>query len=98
MDFGINPIHSFIWLVSFIGIIISIIYMFKYKNHKGYAVAALTYFLDVFLYNLALHSTLVWGINILNFQRLEIWSGVVRLHGLFLLISFLIIAPIARRK
>jgi hypothetical protein len=98
MDLGINPIHSVIWLVSFIGLIISIAYIIKYKEKRGYGITALTYFLDVFLYNSVLHLQLVWGFHFLTLQGLEIWSGVVRLHSLFLLISFLLIAPSARNK
>lgn len=98
MDLGINPIHTTIWVVSFVGLIISIVYIIINKEKTGYGIAALTFFLDVFLYNLALHGKIVWGFDFLTLKQLEIWSGVVRLHSLFLLISFLIIPELVKKR
>ena len=95
MDIGINPIHTFIWVVSFIGILVSFLWMRVHKERRGYAILPLSYFLNVFFYNLVLHATFVWGMDISTFNQLEIWSGVVRLHSLFLLLFYLIFQPIA---
>jgi hypothetical protein len=90
----INPIHTLIWIISFFGILVSFFFMWKYNDKKGYIILPLTYFLDVFFYNLVLHTTCVLGLNILTFQQLEIWSGVVRLHSLLLLIAIIIFQPV----
>ena len=89
-------IHTFIWLISFFGIIIGLLWM---RNHtqKGYVIPALTYFINVFLYNCAFHATFVLGMDILTHEQLEIWSGVVRLHSLFLLIAYILVQPVRRR-
>jgi hypothetical protein len=94
----INPIHTLIWIISFFGIIVSFFFIWKYDNKRGYIILPLTYFLDVFFYNLVLHATYVLGLNILTFQQLEIWSGVVRLHSLLLLIAIIIFQPVRSKK
>ena len=95
MDIGINPIHTFIWVVSFIGILVSFLWMHVHKERRGYAILPLSYFLNVFFYNVALHMKYVFGIDILAYEQIVIWSGVVRLHSLFLLLFYLIFQPVA---
>jgi hypothetical protein len=70
------------------------------RNHtqKGYVIPALTYFINVFLYNTAFHVTFIWGMDILTPYQLEIWSGVVRLHSLFLLIAYILVQPVRRKS
>ena len=97
-DIVINPIHTLIWAVSFLGIVISLFFMWKYDKKRGYIVGPFTYFLDVFFYNLVLHATYIWGMDILTFNQLELWSGIVRLHSLFLLIGFIIFQPVRSNK
>jgi hypothetical protein len=94
-DLLLNPIHTVIWGVSFVGILISFLWMHIHKERRGYAILPLSYFLNVFFYNLALH--MVYGLHtdVFTLQQLEIWSGVVRLHSLFLLIFYLIFQPVA---
>jgi len=98
IDIVLSPIHMIIWAVSFFGILVSLFFMYKYNKKRGYIVGPLTYFLNVFFYNFALYSTYVLGLDILTFQQLEIWSGVVRLHSLFLLISFIVFQPVRSNK
>lgn len=98
IDSIFSPIHTVIWLVSFLGILVSLFFMWKYDTKRGYIIGPLTYFLDVFFYNLALHATYVFGLDIFTFQQLEIWSGVVRLHSLFLLIGFIVFQPVRTKK
>jgi len=97
IDIILSPIHMVIWIVSFIGILISLFFMYKYNRRIGYLIGPLTYFLDVFFYNCALYATYAWGTSILTFNQLEIWSGVVRLHSLFLFIAFIIFQPVRDR-
>lgn len=87
IDFSI---HKLILIVSFFGIVVSVIQFFRYPHRIGYMIAPITYILNVFSYNLALHY------GLLNFQNLEIWSGIVRLHSLFLFIIYIIIQPIKK--
>lgn len=94
VDITISPIHTLIWATSFLGIFISLFFIWKYNDKRGYIVGPLTYFLNVFFYNLVLHATYIWGMNILTFNQLEIWSGVVRLHSLLLLIGFIVFTPV----
>jgi hypothetical protein len=98
MESGINSIHTAIWIVSFFGIIISLFFMWKYDTKRGYIIGPLTYFLNVFFYNLALHMKYVFGIDILTYEQIVVWSGIVRLHSLFLLIGFIIFQPVRSNK
>jgi hypothetical protein len=97
IDIILSPIHTVIWLTSFIGILISLFFMYKYNRKIGYLIGPLTYFLDVFLYNCALYATYALGTSFLTLNQLEIWSGVVRLHSLFLFIAFIIFQPVRKR-
>jgi hypothetical protein len=98
IDIIISPIHTVIWLTSFVGILICIFFMYKYDRKRGYIIGPLTYFLNVFFYNCALYATYQLGMDILTFNQLEIWSGVVRLHSLFLFIAFIIFQPVRSNK
>jgi hypothetical protein len=50
--------------------------IFKHPERLGYMVAPFSYVLDVFLYNLVLHLTLVYHMDLLNITQLEVWSGI----------------------
>jgi len=98
IDIVLSPIHIIIWAISLLGILISLFFMYKYDRRRGYIISPLTYFLDVFFYNLALYATYILSINVLTFNQLEIWSGVVRLHSLFLFIAFIIFQPVRNKN
>lgn len=86
-----NQIHNLIFLVFSIGIIVSLIQLYRFPRRWGNIIAPLTFFLNGFMYNLFLH--FAW-INIVN---LEFWSGIVRLHGLFLIIIYVLYEPVGKR-
>jgi len=94
----VNPIHMVIWLTSLLGILISLFFIYKYNRKRGYIVGPLTYFINVFLYNLVLYSTFILGLNIFSLNQLQVWTDVVRLHSLFLFISFIIFQPVREKK
>jgi len=98
MEELINPIHTLIWFISFIGIVISIAAIYFNKGRWGYILAPFTYLVNVFLYNTVLHATIVYNIGNVTFQQLEIWSAVVRLHAMLLAILYIIFRISARGK
>lgn len=91
MDLLKSPIHDIIFIVSFLGIILAIVELKYHPDRRAYIIAPLTYLVNVFLYNFALH------FNLISYSYLEIWSGIVRLHSLFLFIAYIIFEP-KRRK
>lgn len=97
MDLSISNIHTIIFILSFIGIVLSIFQMYFHKEYIGYILAPFTYLIDLFLYNLFLHLNLVWGISIVSLEGLEVWSSVIRLHSLFLFIAYIVLQPTIRR-
>jgi len=96
MKVAIDPIHTIIWIVSFIGIIISLSAIYFRRDRWGYVIAPLTYLVNVFFYNTALHATLVLNIGNMTLQQLDFWSSVVRLHALFLAIMYVIFRAVRR--
>jgi len=98
MEILINPVHTIIFVTSFVAIIISIMVLICYKKRWVYIIGPLTYFINLFIYNLFLHLTYVSHLGLLTFQQAEFWSGVVRLHSLFLFISYVIVQPLIRKR
>jgi hypothetical protein len=90
---GTNPIHTIIFAISFFGLVISIIVWCYAKERRGYLVAPISYLINVFAYNVALYLTVVADVPILSPQGIEWWSGIVRLHALFLCIGFILAQP-----
>lgn len=97
MDLEISNVHTIIFILSFLGVIVSILEMYWHKEYVGYILAPFTYLVNLFLYNLFLHLNLVWGINLVSLQTLITWSSVVRLHSLFLFIAYILLQPTIRR-
>lgn len=93
MEDAMLPIHTIIFAVSFVGIIIAVVQIYLHKELFGYILLPLTYLVDVFLYNFVLHATFIWGADWLSLSQLEFWSGVVRLHSLFLIIALIVFQP-----
>lgn len=94
MDLIINPIHSVIFFVSFCGIVISLILFYYDRKNWGSVIGPFSYFLNVFVYNLFLHLKYVAGIDLISYNGLIFWSGVVRLHSLFLFMSYILVRPL----
>lgn len=87
-----NPVHDVIFLASILGIIIAVIEIYIHRVKWGYIIAPLTYIFNVFAYNFFLH------FHLMSEEFAESWSGVVRLHALFLAIAYIIIESIYRNK
>jgi len=77
---------------SLAGVIISVLFLTRHGNKKGYIIAPFTYFLNSFLFYLAI-TLWEYNINILTLQGLLIWSTIVRLHALIIILSYIIIEP-----
>lgn len=84
-------IHPVIFIVSIIGIIVATIWMSLHKDHWLIAVPPLSYFLHVFIFNVVLL------LGLIPWEELETWSGIVRLHSLFLFIALIIFYPIRKK-
>lgn len=97
-DLGLDSIHTIIFIGSMISIVITLIWMYFHKHEWGYGIAPLTYFINVFLYNLVLHLTYITHTQFLTVHQLEIWSGIIRLHSLFLFLALVIFQPTRRHK
>jgi len=92
MTLEFKQIHNIIWLASFIGIIVSFICAWRRRQYIGYIVPPFTFFINAFLYNLSLFMY-QYDIYTVSSKTLEIWSGIVRLHAIFLLIILTIFMP-----
>lgn len=88
-----QPIHNIIWFASFVGIVVAFICIKYRKKSSGYAIGPLSFFLNAFLYNLGLFMYQWDNTPFINLKILEVWSGIVRLHAIFLLIIILIFIP-----
>lgn len=97
MDIIADPIHTIIWLISFIGIIISFLSIYFYREKWRYIIPPLTYLINVFFYNLAFHATLLFNIGNITIEQLDIWTSVVRLHAVFLAILYIVYRAIEER-
>jgi len=87
-----SPIHDIIFLASFITIIITLIELYRHRDKWGYILAPLSYLVNVFAYNFFLH------FHLMSVNFAEHWSGVVRLHALFLAVAYIIIESAYRNK
>ena len=83
-----NAVYGLILVSSFIGIILSGIWMLRNKKQWGYMVAPLFFFINGFLYTLAL------ALGMLTHKGNEMWEGIIILHALFLFLLMVIIMPL----
>jgi hypothetical protein len=93
MDVTQNIVMQYLLLFgSLAGIIISILFLTKHGNKKGYIIAPFTYFIDAFLFYLTIELA-EYNIYIVAPQQILFWSTVVRLHALIILLAYIIIEP-----
>ncbi len=88
---ALQPIHPIILLVTIICIIVTVIWMAHHKEHWLIGVLPMIFFLNVFIYNVYLHLSLI------DWETLEIWSGAIRLQALGSFLVMLLFYPIRRK-
>lgn len=72
--------------MSFIGLIVWVALIFRYRRQWGYTIPALIWLADVFLFNLiaVLHAT---GVIDVDVAFLNAWSASTRIYALLLLVG-----------
>jgi hypothetical protein len=94
MDITQNPlIHLILFLGSFLAIILCIVLLTRHGNKKGYIFAPLTFFLDLFAFNVVIYLKTYYSIDILSFQSLFDWSSIIRLHAFIIILTNVLIEP-----
>ena len=93
-----NYIHTIILITSFFAIIVSIVSIVYDNDSWKYVIGPLTFFVNAFLYTVFLHIKYVCHVDIVSYEFIVYWSGVVRLHSMFLLLSYAVIPLIKKRK
>ncbi len=94
MDITQNPlIHLILFIGSFLAIILCVVLLTRRGNKKGYILAPLTYFIDLFAFNVVMYLRAYYGIELLNFQELFNWSSIIRLHAFIVLLTYVLVEP-----
>ena len=98
MDITQNPlIHIILFAGSGIGILICILLLTRHGNKKGYIIAPMTFFINLFLFNVAIYMRTYFDIIIIDFQGLFNWSSIIRLHAFIIILTSVIIEPARNR-
>lgn len=84
--------QNILLLGSAFGLIVSIILLTRHGNKKGYIIAPLTYFINAFLFYLAIELK-EYGVFFISLQQLLLWSTIVRLHSLIIILTYLLVEP-----
>ena len=94
MDITQNaPIHLILFIGSFIAIILCIVLLTHHGNKKGYILAPLTYFIDLFLFNVVMYLRAYFQIEIFTFEQMFNWSSIIRLHAFIILLTYVLVEP-----
>jgi len=94
MDITQNPlIHIILFLGSFLAIILCIVLLTRHGNKKGYILAPLTFFINLFLFNVVIYLRTYYGVEILSFQSMFDWSSIIRLHAFIILLTYVLVEP-----
>ncbi len=94
MDITQSPLlFAALLTISFAGLIFSGYYIIFRKGKRAYLLAPLSLFLDVFLFYAVLFLEFYWNMDIIEGQQLLVWSGLARLHGLLVVLAYLIVEP-----
>jgi hypothetical protein len=94
MDITQNPlIHMILFGGSFIAILICILLLTRKGNKKGYIIAPLTFFINLFAFNVVIYLKTYYNIDFINFQTLFDWSSIIRLHAFIILFASVLIEP-----
>lgn len=83
-----NSVYGAMLAISFSGIIFSLVWVFRNKKSWGYILAPFLFFLNTFLYTVALR------LNFLTHDGNELWEGIVILHALLLFLLLLFTMPL----
>jgi hypothetical protein len=98
MDITQNPlIHLILFGGSFLAIILCIVLLTRHGNKKGYIIAPLTFFINLFLFNVTIYLRTYYDIVIIDFQGLFDWSSIVRLHAFIIILVSVLIEPARNR-
>ena len=94
MDITQSPlIHLILFAGSGIAIILCILLLTRHGNKKGYIIAPMTFFINLFLFNVAIYLRTYYDIKVIDFQGLFNWSSIVRLHAFIIILMNVIIEP-----
>ena len=76
-------IHTVVFATVLLSIVMLIVMWFKYKPKRGYLYLPFTYIINAILFNIFLFC------GLLTIEAAELWSGLVRMHGIILLMTLL---------
>lgn len=94
MDITQNPlIHLILFAGSGIAILLCILLLSRHGNKKGYIIAPLTFFINLFLFNVAIYAKTYLDISFIDFQTLFNWSSIIRLHAFIIILINVLIEP-----
>lgn len=98
MDITQSPlIHLILFAGSGIAILLCILLLTRHGDKKGYIIAPLTFFINLFLFNVSIYLRTYYDIITVDFQSLFNWSSIIRLHAFIIILINVLIEP-ARNK
>lgn len=98
MDITQNPlIHLILFAGSGIAILLCILLLTRHGNKKGYIIAPLTFFINLFLFNVVIYLRTYYDVTTVDFQTLFNWSSIIRLHAFIIILINVLVEPSRNR-